>query len=134
MRITRTFCHSVEASKKEPHLEKTTDNSKIYQMCEGFTPLGTFWKKIKILKILANPIGSKGKQNLLEILEDAKNEDDSFIKNVELIKKGYDVGSDSVATSYSSNPKKNPLNWKKKFHPLFGLSHHFEPILIVKSF
>ena len=32
----------------------------------------------------------------------------------ELIKKGYDVGSDSVATSYSSNPKKNPLNWKKK--------------------
>ena len=35
------------------------EDKNVRETFEG--PLGTFWKKIKILKILTNPIGSKGK-------------------------------------------------------------------------
>ena len=63
MRITRTFCHSLEASQKQ----QGEDKSKKSNVRAVFgDPLGAFWKNIKIPKTLA--IGSKGKLNLLEIL------------------------------------------------------------------
>ena len=45
MRITRTFCRSIEASQK--HLEKTTQSN---QRCERF--LEIFWKILKFGKFL----------------------------------------------------------------------------------
>ena len=88
------------------------------------------WKKYgltgKDMKYLKAYQIAKGKNvTLLEILDNAKNKDNSFIDKITLIKQGFCA---SVETSYSSNPEKNSSDWETIFHPLFGWCHHFEPV------
>ena len=91
------------------------------------------WKKYSltgkdIKHLRAYQIAQEKNETLLDILQTAKNKDNSFIDNITLIKQGFEVGSESGETSYSSNPKNNSSDWDQIFHPLFGWCHHFEPV------